>query len=721
MRWRLGLIPKVLAVSSFMLLLPVIGYQFIEEMESYLQQGQERTLLGTAQALATALHERPELFDRNAGFLEQVKQGRDLYAHTLTRPIQLDGFLNDWDEQRQHFLRYDGNDAVFVKSNQSAHGLSFEHMIGKYQGYLYAAFEVRDSNPVLRSRNSIRIDRNDLLLIALESPEGEFQRYAVSVTRDGWFNGYRVEGRLRDSHSLPVERRIEGQWLTTDKGYNIELRLPLSMLGSKLAFAIQDVVSADNPQVARIIGTANPHRADQIGSVLVPSPEIDRIIKGMQHSQARLWVVDRHQRVLARSGDIYQSDGVWAQNPQRQPKSDDFWSSVYQRWLEPRLDTWLTRPSQDFVDTLNDTTQLDSNDITKALQGLPQSSWRLTPDNKATILTATHPIYVDGQVMGAVVAEATTNGIRSLRNTAMQNLFKMLAWVILLGLVMLLFFAGGLSWRIRRLRNQTEAAIDDNGRVTTQLELSKRQDEIGDLSRSFSQVLERLAQHNQYLEQLASRLSHELRTPVAVVRSSLENLSSGLEPERQAKVIDRAQEGITRLNRILASMTEASRLEQSLQSMELEPIALNDLVEGYCQGYRMAYPNQNFELVLPKAKVMVQGQPEYLGQLLDKLIANACEFSEAGKPVVIELARLGDTAKLVVSNSGPLLPDTMSEELFSSMVSVRAKTGEADKPHLGLGLYIVQLISDYHKGRVSIANRKDGSGVEVSLLLPASA
>ena len=92
------------------------------------------------------------------------------------------------------------------------------------------------------------------------------------------------------------------------------------------------------------------------------------------------------------------------------------------------------------------------------------------------------------------------------------------------------------------------------------MQTSKANDEIGDLSRSFSTAVNRLSQYNHYLENMSSRLSHELRTPIAIVRTSLENLSLQALPENSSAYIDRAQGGINRLNNILTNMSEATRL-----------------------------------------------------------------------------------------------------------------------------------------------------------------
>ena len=83
LRLRIGIRIKLLFLSLFLFAIPWLGYQYVWEMESYLRTGQEQTLVGTARAVATALHERPKLFDNHASYLSDVKPGTDLYAHNI--------------------------------------------------------------------------------------------------------------------------------------------------------------------------------------------------------------------------------------------------------------------------------------------------------------------------------------------------------------------------------------------------------------------------------------------------------------------------------------------------------------------------------------------------------------------------------------------------------------------------------------------------------------
>src|SRR3546814_2316878 len=91
-------------------------------------------------------------------------------------------------------------------------------------------------------------------------------------------------------------------------------------------------------------------------------------------------------------------------------------------------------------------------------------------------------------------------------------------------------------------------------------------DEIGDLSRSFAQLLDEVAAYTAYLRSLASKLSHEINTPLAIVRSSLDNLSGDSLPAPSQPYLDRARSGVDRLGMLVRAMSEATRIEQAIAS-----------------------------------------------------------------------------------------------------------------------------------------------------------
>ena len=334
----------------------------------------------------------------------------------------------------------------------------------------------------------------------------------------------------------------------------------------------------------------------------VPHPgavaEIAQILHGMSRTTARIWVVDRDLDVLARTGSLHPPPPP--SEPAAPTVSKALWRRIERSVLHPFYALVLTQPTEEFADDSAGSTLHEARDVAGALAGILTTDRRLTPDGRAVVVSAAHPIWVGDEVRGAVIVEETANSVLAERNRAFERLFTIVLAALLIGSVALTVFASRLTARIRKLRDDAETAIDAQGRVKVMrrrakgaLAGSQAGDEIGDLSRSFSAVLDRLSQYAGYRENMASRLSHELRTPLAVVRSSLDNLRLQPLPDDARVYIERAQGGLQRLAEILTRMTEATRLEQSLRDVERERFDLGALVGACVDGYRQAYPRAN--------------------------------------------------------------------------------------------------------------------------------
>jgi signal transduction histidine kinase len=241
-------------------------------------------------------------------------------------------------------------------------------------------------------------------------------------------------------------------------------------------------------------------------------------------------------------------------------------------------------------------------------------------------------------------------------------------------------------------------------------------------------VLERLRDHQDYLGNLRSRLVHELRTPIMVVRSSLENLAAENDPQRQASYLERVSAGAARLEKIVASMSEASSLESMLAGSGLEDADIAALLRACVEGYGSAFAPRTFVVRSSDARAPAAVVPEAIVQAMDKLVANAVDFASEGSVIELRLDHEPATSargvrrpamwRIAVRNQGPALPDVMNQSLFDSMVSVRSDSAK-DRAHLGLGLYLVRLIAEFHGGE-TFANNVPG-GVEIGFFVRAQA
>ncbi|MBT8443894.1 MAG: proteobacterial dedicated sortase system histidine kinase, partial [Gammaproteobacteria bacterium] len=317
------------------------------------------------------------------------------------------------------------------------------------------------------------------------------------------------------------------------------------------------------------------------------------------------------------------------------------------------------------------------------------------------------------EVMGALVAEQSSGRILSLTNAAVMRLLVVTLLATFLISFGLVAYASLLSLRIRRLGRRVDAALTDDGQIASDFPAKWAGDEIGDLGRNFGSLLERMREYNDYLKSLASKLSHELRTPLAVVSSSLDNLAHEAMSDSGRQYARRARDGSERLSRILTAMSEASRVEQGIRSAEHERLDLAELLERNVESYRQAF-GRAIDCQLPNTPVWIDGSPDLLAQMLDKLMDNAADFCPDHGRISFALTATDASCVILIDNEGPPLPAQMRGELFESMVSIRP--AKQDEPHLGLGLTIVRLVAEFHGGEVRADDLSDG--VRFTVVLP---
>jgi signal transduction histidine kinase len=276
-------------------------------------------------------------------------------------------------------------------------------------------------------------------------------------------------------------------------------------------------------------------------------------------------------------------------------------------------------------------------------------------------------------------------------------------------------FAVRLGVRLSRLRRASESALTRDGLVTTFPE-SQSPDELGDVARSFSTLLHRLGEYTGYLRTLAGKLAHEIRTPLTIVRSSLDNLESEGGINKAGRVyLERARQGSDRLNAMLVAMGAATRVEEAIQSAERTRFDLVPVIASAVASYRIGFPERQFADVLPDGPFEIEGAPDLIVQLLDKLIDNAVDFSPPGATITVRLRLEAHFAVLEVENPGPALPADSHGRLSESLWQSRA--GSDHRPHFGLGLYIVKLIAEYHGGHARAEDLADKSGARFAVWL----
>ena len=672
---------QLLLVSLLTLVLPWAGCQFIRETESALRTGQQQMLASTARAIADSMTQYEDEFPLSARDIHVADDS--LYGHRIRSRPNIDGYFDDWNLSRGA-----------LRSMRGADG-PIEFAIGLHEQFVYLYVEVRDNNVVYAAPGTIAVDQgsrfSDSVGLVNTSPPYLDETLLFAAEAPGSIISY-----VQTPYGFAPDPSIVAHWQDVpSRGYQLEARIPASRLGTHIGLQVSNTESSSQAPVrSSSFSVASP------GAFLTQSDALTAIALQRTQPGMRLILTDAEGWRLAVAGDI------------TLPHSDV--DAAASAWLRMAYET-VVEDGQDAKLADPDASGRERQSyVTAALRGEASQSWFRSSGDGGAVVAVAQPIRVGDTILGALLLQQGTEAILSLTNERLAQLIYVTIIATVVAALALLGYASWLSRRIRRLSIAAEDALESDD-LRSALPSAQASDEVGDLSRSFSYVLNQLGEYNEYLRTLASKLSHELRTPLAIVSSSLENLEHEPLNEASAQYAARARSGADRLRRILTAMSEAGRVEELMQHAEAVRFDLHTVLKSTVAAYRDAYPARQFDFVTEVATGPASGSPELIIQMLDKLVDNAVDFSAEGDTISIGLELQLERMLVTVSNPGPPLPERMRSQLFDSMVSVRGNDGDE---HLGLGLYIAKLISEGHGGSISAQNIE--GGVVFSVTLPKS-
>ncbi|GAA5213261.1 ATP-binding protein [Corallincola platygyrae] len=685
---------QLMAASLFMLALPWAGCQYVREAESALRAGQLQSLEATGQAINSLLAQQEWGLVTKAS----TDGAEPLFAPERPWIAILDGYLDEWQSMPARRLEngeFAADLRMFTRGDK-----------------LYLHVSVEDSE---RSYfDPMRGIANNGDHIVLRSGNGIDYRLAASAPGQ-------LIARYQSGNRTLYEREIAGYWLETQQGYHLEAVVPLALLKGKLGlYAVNaSAIASDNAYLSHYnFSDQQPPR------LITTRVDLERTLALFQQPSLKLSVIDSQGWHRASVGEL----ASYQYGPARTTTSHGALKALYRAILE-------TPPAPP-----SNSSQLFGQEktapILAAINGQTAAGWYRQPhSSERSLVSAAIPIKKqvvsaqngsgelksDDVQYGVLLLEQSSESYLSLTDRAFSKLFLSSTIALLIGAAGLFGYVSWLSWRIRRLNRSTQSAVDHQGNFSSTFKPSRTSDEIGDLSRGFGELLNRVQQYTNYLQTLSRKLSHELRTPLAVVHSSLDNLSMSNGDKQEREMYQkRAKEGANRLSSLLTAMSEASRLEESIKhgDQEIEAIDLNLMFREVIAAYKDVYTQHNLMLSECEQPLVANIAPELLVQLTDKLVDNAASFAPEGSDIKIRLSRNSNKVELRIENTGPRLPEAMQHQLFDNMVSVREKEKSDGGSHLGLGLHIVKLIADFHGAAVTANNLEDGSGVAFTLVIP---
>ena len=688
---------KLLLLALTTLALPWAGCQYAREMETVLRESEQQSLLAVTTTIAGSLKGRQELLFR-ADSLPAIggNDARDITPVVLSGAPLIDGRSDEWDTNERNVVRVAGPGGDGMRLLAATH-----------ERWLYLALLVHDQKLVFDAYEMAPLDANtigDRIWLAFDDKRGGQQRLFFGGSGTGPVPARRIETREYGREEAVEEPRIEAVWQRSKDGYVVEIGIPLSLVGQHIGVLIDD---RDRRGATRqSYGTLDVADLRATGRLIAASPDLNDHLRQFSQPGVELTVASSSGATLTRL-DAPALPGDYT-------KMRGFLPRMYRVFLDggaiPRS---VSQPERE---------RAAQSLTAKAARGHAETALFAGRYENSVIVAAAAPIFsADGkQVLGVIQLAQTADRWLTLRDRALTRLLNLTLIVTLFAVGAAFWFAGRMTLRITRLGTASENALGREGSLSRVLPESEAKDELGELSRSFSSLLGRLDEYTGYLRTLAGKLAHEIRTPLTIIRSSLENLESEAQgtngmPDNARIYISRAREGSERLGAILTAMGAATKVEEAIAHSERQRFDLAALVRTAIGAYGAAFPQRSFVCQAPEEPVEITGAPDLIVQMLDKLIDNAVDFSADGATISVVVREDASFAELSVSNPGPPLPAEGAEKLFESLWQSRPETDK--RPHFGLGLYIVRLIAEFHGGTAQAANLPDNTGASFSVRL----
>jgi two-component system, OmpR family, sensor histidine kinase ChvG len=268
---------------------------------------------------------------------------------------------------------------------------------------------------------------------------------------------------------------------------------------------------------------------------------------------------------------------------------------------------------------------------------------------------------------------------------------------------------------VRPLRRLARAAVRvrlGRAREVVVPRLPSRRDEIGSLARALSDMSQALRARIDATEAFAADVTHELKNPLASLRSAVEGLTMVKDPALQERLLAIVRDDVHRLDRLITDISDASRLDAQLSRAKFEPVDVGAMLDGLLaqrtergveRGIRIVFDHQR------GAPLIAMGEGARLERVFENLIDNALSFSPDSALIGISAGVEDEWLVVRVEDEGPGVPEEARDAIFRRFQSIRPES-EAFGKHSGLGLAIARTIVEGHQGEIGVESREDRLG-----------
>ena len=389
-------------------------------------------------------------------------------------------------------------------------------------------------------------------------------------------------------------------------------------------------------------------------------------------------------------------------------------------WMADRVETKALPPARargdkDLMPRRSPPTQVEAQralarEVGAALQGRHTARMRRA-ENGQRVVSVSIPIQHVRAVLGVVTLEASD--VDAIIARQREALIPFILIAVAVTLASSLVLNSLVAQPVLRLARAADRVRQARARAISLPDLAKRDDEVGNLTRSLEDMTHALSERMDAIESFAADVAHEIRNPLTSLRSAVETLDLVADPAARERLLSILKNDIQRLDRLVTDISNASRLDAELSRDQPKIVDLGRLIGDIAALYQAtARPGDVRVAFAPHGgmdQAMVMGREGPLGQILRNLIDNARSFSPPGDVVTVGLLKVKGEAIVTVADNGPGIPPENLETVFERFYTSRPK-GAAFGGNSGLGLSIARQIAEAHGGALRAENRVGADG-----------
>jgi two-component system sensor histidine kinase ChvG len=394
------------------------------------------------------------------------------------------------------------------------------------------------------------------------------------------------------------------------------------------------------------------------------------------------------------------------------------WGDKFARWLDRAVDTIVgAEPIPDYVEP--NAPRADAwPELRRAREEhLTQIELRDARDG-TPVINAAAPVGLYGTTLLTTRnAIDITQKVREARST----LGIAVGLALIISIMLSLFLARTIVTPLRTLARAAIRVRLGRGREVEVPRLPERHDEIGLLARAVADMTGALRHRIDAVESFAADVAHEIKNPLASLRSAIDSLAKVDDAELRKQLTQVAAHDVRRIDRLVSEISEASRIDAELSRATFEPVDLAKLVANVIERREARGENGTCRVELSRetGSAMVPGVPLRLERVIENLLDNAVSFSPEGGRIEVRIARDDDRIETSICDQGPGIPAEAREKVFTRFHSLRPEA-EDFGDHSGLGLAIGRTIAEAHDGTLVVRDADNGHGACLVLTLPAA-